>query len=289
MIQAQVVVYRNNLSQLNQLFEAILANSEFLDLSQKNFRISILNNDPVYLPNEIIQNLLQMYFPLRQISLIVSESNIGHGAGHNKLSEGPQATYLWIVNPDGLPAPDCLSELLNCLELNPNAAASEARQIPFDHPKKFSRFDYSTDWITGACFLIRKRSFDAVGGFDPLFFLNGDDVDLSWRLRDKGWNLLYDPSSRFFHDKKISMNGHPQLSSAETVYGPLGALILAKKYNLHSGLTEMLEELEKSRSKSAKNILELYRNIEANIPFHPLQNDQIPRYFPGWKFSETNF
>lgn len=55
------------------------------------------------------------------------------------------------------------------------------------------------DWISGAAFLVRTEAFDAVGGFDPRMFLYMEDVDLSRRLREAGWQIVYEPAANAQH------------------------------------------------------------------------------------------
>lgn len=43
------------------------------------------------------------------------------------------------------------------------------------------------DWVLGAAFMVRRRDFAALGGFDERFFLYCEDVDLCWRYRQSGF------------------------------------------------------------------------------------------------------
>jgi GT2 family glycosyltransferase len=54
-------------------------------------------------------------------------------------------------------------------------------------------------WVVGACFLVKREAWDAVGGFDERFFLYFDDVDLCWRLRQAGWSTYVDTSVKVRH------------------------------------------------------------------------------------------
>jgi len=54
-------------------------------------------------------------------------------------------------------------------------------------------------WLSGACVLVRRAAFDAIGGFDPAFFMYFEDVDLGMRLGLAGWRNIYDPSAVVTH------------------------------------------------------------------------------------------
>jgi N-acetylglucosaminyl-diphospho-decaprenol L-rhamnosyltransferase len=56
------------------------------------------------------------------------------------------------------------------------------------------------DWVMGAAMLVRREMFDAVGGFDPRYFLYWEDADLCRRLWGRGWSTRYVPRARVTHD-----------------------------------------------------------------------------------------
>ncbi|MFN7976669.1 MAG: glycosyltransferase [Vicinamibacterales bacterium] len=55
------------------------------------------------------------------------------------------------------------------------------------------------DWVTGAFALIRRETFDALGGFDASFFLYWEDADFCRRARNAGWSTLYVPTPAVVH------------------------------------------------------------------------------------------
>jgi N-acetylglucosaminyl-diphospho-decaprenol L-rhamnosyltransferase len=53
---------------------------------------------------------------------------------------------------------------------------------------------------SGAALVVRRAAWDAAGGFDPEYFMYGEDLDLSLRLRLAGWGVGVVPSARADHD-----------------------------------------------------------------------------------------
>lgn len=65
------------------------------------------------------------------------------------------------------------------------------------------------DWVSGACFLVRRSAFEAVGGFDESYFMYAEDVDLCWRLGRAGWRVAYVPAAEVTHAQGVSTDRHP--------------------------------------------------------------------------------
>ena len=55
------------------------------------------------------------------------------------------------------------------------------------------------DWISGACMLVRRSAFEAVGGFDEGYFMYWEDADLCRRLRARGHHVRYVPGATAVH------------------------------------------------------------------------------------------
>lgn len=128
---------------------------------------------------------------------------IGFANGHNHLMHdafGNGADVYITANPDGAFHPDCIVNLLAMNEAQGGGALIEAVQFPEEHPKFHSAETLETDWISGACFLMSRRAWDAIGGFDEHIFLYCDDVDLSWEAHFRGFKTLTCPRALFYHD-----------------------------------------------------------------------------------------
>ena len=55
------------------------------------------------------------------------------------------------------------------------------------------------DWVSGALMLVRRDTFDALGGFDERFFLYWEDADFCKRAAMAGWSTWYAPVAEVVH------------------------------------------------------------------------------------------
>ncbi len=66
-------------------------------------------------------------------------------------------------------------------------------------------------WASGACFFIKKEVFDTLGGFDESFFAHMEEIDLCWRAKNKGYNVVYNGKSQVYHIGGATLNNsHPK-------------------------------------------------------------------------------
>jgi N-acetylglucosaminyl-diphospho-decaprenol L-rhamnosyltransferase len=84
------------------------------------------------------------------------------------------------------------------------------RMLDWDHAAAAD-----VDWVSGACFLIRRACWDDLRGFDESYFMYGEDVDLCWRARAAGWAVAYEPTARVVHVQGVSTDRHPYRMIAE--------------------------------------------------------------------------
>jgi N-acetylglucosaminyl-diphospho-decaprenol L-rhamnosyltransferase len=80
---------------------------------------------------------------------------------------------------------------------------------PLAGPAAAPRGLTEVDWVSGACFLVRQEAYASVGGFDEAYFMYVEDVDLCWRLRRAGWEVLYEPAAVVTHVQGVSTARHP--------------------------------------------------------------------------------
>jgi N-acetylglucosaminyl-diphospho-decaprenol L-rhamnosyltransferase len=173
--------------------------------------------------------------------------NLGYGSAANRGVAATTAPYILVANPDLEVIPGAISRLAVVLDDDPNWALvgplirtpqgdryPSARRFPslldaaghavlgivapnnrFTRAYQRSDLDAAgpdvreVDWVSGACFLVRRRAFDEVGGFDESYFMYAEEVDLCWRLHRRGWRVAYDPGVEVVHAQGLSTGRRP--------------------------------------------------------------------------------
>jgi GT2 family glycosyltransferase len=107
------------------------------------------------------------------------------------------------------------------------------RNLPFQQARPSTVTD--VDWVSGACMLVRRSAFEAVGGMDGGFFLYWEDADFCRRLKYAGFRTVYFPEAAVTHVGGRSSR-HAAHSSIEAFHesayrlfrkhaGPLGRVL----------------------------------------------------------------
>ncbi len=177
--------------------------------------------------------VLQEEFP--GVKVLRFEENHGFAQGYNLAIGQTMYPYTVLLNSDVRTPEGWLNPLLDYMEAHPQVGAvmpkllhdgSEGDQTMFDyagaaggyidcHGYPYCRgriFECVEDdhgqyddgpksvfWATGACLMVRSQLYQAVGGLDKDFFAHMEEIDLCWRIRLAGNDLMMVPSSHVFH------------------------------------------------------------------------------------------
>ena len=170
-----------------------------------------------------------------EATVVALDRNEGFARANNLAVRRTSATTLLLLNPDATVAPDTIGRLGAALDALPGAAAvgprilnpdgsfqscgyrfptllTEVRQsknvnrwlstvlgplLPAPAPDQTS----DVDWCDGACMLVRREAFEAVGGLDEQYFLYGEELDWCFNARRLGWTIHVVPSARVWHHR----------------------------------------------------------------------------------------
>jgi len=182
-----------------------------------------------------------------EVTLLQTGANLGYGRGVNRgaaLADA-DAELLLVMNADTVVRPGMIKRLAEALDDHPavgivgprveNSDGSlypSAREFPrlvdsvghgflgmvaprnrFTRRYRMLDWDHAAfavvDWVSGSCMLVRRRAWDAIGGFDEDYFMYAEDVDLCWRAGRAGWQVAYEPAATLLHVQGVSTDQHP--------------------------------------------------------------------------------
>ena len=235
------------------------------------------------------QGLVRDRFP--EVVLIKGPANIGFAAACNHGATIAQGEYLAFINPDTMVLPGWLLPLIGLLESDPTVGAATPQIIFADRPEvvntcgnqvHFSGITYCREYgapvsekiptevgaISGAAFVIRKRLFEDLGGFEASFFLYYEDTDLSLRIRAAGLRCMAVYSSKVRHAYRPSFSAikvfylerNRYLSLLSLVAWPVLALMLPSLALMELvAWVYCLQQGRRAVSAKARSWLDLFR------------------------------
>jgi hypothetical protein len=194
------------------------------------------------------------------------DRHIGFGEAVNYLFArvAPESCFL-LVNPDAIPMPGCIDRLLDTF-CERSAALVEARQWPCEHPKEYDPATGSTPWASGAFVLIASRAFRQLNGFDPLYFLYNEDVDLSWRAWLQDMPVIYEPRAMCAHFTGL-LSYRSSRFYYENFFGVRNFLLIAYKFFGDAGEHAARKWIEEARLPEAfhRKVEESYMQVRGHI------------------------
>ena len=180
------------------------------------------------------------------VPIVVPGRNVGYGAGANRgVAATDDTDYVLVCNPDLLVHPGSIGALVDVLDHEPAWAIvgprildpagnvyPSVREFPsmadaaghallgvLKPENRFTRRYRSPEgdgegpapagWVSGACFLARRRALEELGGFDESYFMFAEDMDLCWRAHQAGWGVGVQPAAVVTHAEGVSRRAHP--------------------------------------------------------------------------------
>jgi GT2 family glycosyltransferase len=251
---------------------------------------------------------LRREFPWARV--LMEPANAGFAAGVNRGARETAAEYLLLVNPDSSVEPGLASRLTAWMDAHDDvgivgpiiantdgSTQASARRFPDvttaiagrsswltrvlpGNPLTRHNLPYATgpnaepadvDWVSGACMMIRRRAFDALGGMDENFFLYWEDADFCRRAKQAGWRTVYLPvrgtthiggaSSRHASDAALTAfhdSAYRLFVKHTTATGRLFAPLVRAALRVRLAVMRRIVRAPAQTSKESKDV----RNIE---------------------------
>ena len=173
------------------------------------------------------------------VNFIWNSENVGFAKANNLALEKAKGDFILFLNPDTILSEDSIEKCLQFFAGNKMAGAigihmidgsgnflkESKRAFPspltslfklsglarlFPRSATFSRYhlghlpekeNHEVDVLAGAFMMMPKKVLDEIGNFDELFFMYGEDVDLSYRIQKAGYKNYYFAESTIIHFK----------------------------------------------------------------------------------------
>lgn len=175
---------------------------------------------------------------------VVRTPNVGLSAARNLGLEVASGEIVAYIDDDAYPDPHWLKYLAATF-LTSDCAGAGGPNIPPPGDGKTAECiadapggplhvlisDYMAEHLPGCNMAFRRDCLMAIGGFDPIFRNAGDDVDVCWRIQERGWWLAFSPGAMVWHHRRNSVRAYLRQQKG---YGRAEAILEQKwpeKYN----------------------------------------------------------
>lgn len=178
--------------------------------------------------------MIREQFP--QVKLLVNERNVGFGSACNVGIRGGRGRYVLVLNSDTAMRGNTIAALTKVMDREPRAGAVACSVVGPDGSLQvtWGRFPNvrraiwgstfsshllrnlrrpwgketclgepsetrAVDYLWATCLLLRRSALDQIDLFDENMFMYVEDIDLCFRMKRAGWEVLYTPEAEALH------------------------------------------------------------------------------------------
>jgi GT2 family glycosyltransferase len=175
---------------------------------------------------------------------LIRTANCGLSSARNTGWQQSTGEIVAYIDDDAFPDPDWLRYLARSFRRSSHAAIGGPNLPPPTNnlivqciahapggPTHVLLTDELAEHIPGCNMAFRRDCLEQLGGFDPQFWVAGDDVDICWRIQERGWTIGFSPATLVWHYRRSSVRAYWKQQKG---YGKAEALLERKwpeKYN----------------------------------------------------------
>lgn len=204
---------------------------------ESDFSVAVVDNGS----SDNSAAMVRTLFP--EFSLLPCSENLGFAKANNRaIRQFPDFEFYLLLNSDATVTSEVIAQLMQFAESHPGiAAVGPALRLPngrfqtggagwgprawhalntylllaqisrhfrglymIQEQYKRERSRVLVDWLAGACMLVPRRAFTAIGLLDERYFVYGEDAEWCWRARQRGWKIAYLPYVTAIHNYRGS-------------------------------------------------------------------------------------
>jgi len=215
---------------------------------------------------------LEPLFP--EVKFVWNSENKGFAKANNQVLDHLRGKHILFLNPDTILSELVLTQCLTFLNEHPKVGAvgvkmvdgrgnflwESKRSFPtasvsffkmigltamFPRSSTFAKYhlgnldenaNHEVDILSGAFMMLRKEVLDKIGGFDERFFMYGEDIDLSYRIKQAGWQNYYLGKANIIHFKGESTR-KGEINYQRRFYGAMKEFYKKHFGRKHAGLS----------------------------------------------------
>lgn len=240
MIDVSIITVNYNNSQLTQDFVlSIIKHTS----SEIKYEIIVVDNCSEV---DDYRNLLLILEGLK-VNIVRSNINTGFGGGNMYGYQYATGEYVAFINNDVIHIEDCFSSILPFMKKNKNVGLATPQQINNDDELIYS-YDYyhgirrtlfgskgvdifkkikrtkteytsplQVDFTQGCWMVFDSLKFNEIGGFDTNLFLYFEEMDISYRLKQKNYLSYFVPDTKFKHLESVSIVKNYEIKKELTI------------------------------------------------------------------------
>lgn len=176
------------------------------------------------------------------VKIILLDANYGYAGGYNKGLVSIEQDIICLLNNDVLVKSGWLLPVLDHFENHPKTAIVQPHIMDLNQTNKFEyagaaggfidrlgypycrgrlfnhleedQGQYDEDkkifWASGACFFVRKKDYESLGGFDQDFFAHMEEIDFCWRVFNQNLNVYSLYKTKVYHLGGGTLKPSPQ-------------------------------------------------------------------------------
>jgi GT2 family glycosyltransferase len=213
-----LIVNWNNYSDTKECLDSLA------QLTSDNYQVMLVDNGSI----DNSSQLLEEEFP--EIQFVNLQENLGFAGGNNvglEYALKEEFPFTLLLNNDTIVQDgDFLAKLVQVLEEEPSVGAvgptveqtdgiTQLSILPYPnignsiinslglyHPNHKKR--QFVDSIAGCCVLVRREAIEQAGLLDENYFMYGEETEWFFRIRKKGWKILFLPVDSILHKEGTS-------------------------------------------------------------------------------------
>ncbi|MBI3379900.1 glycosyltransferase family 2 protein [Candidatus Gottesmanbacteria bacterium] len=230
-----IIVSFNTSSFLRKCLNNVYKSLSFCKI-EKDSEIFVVDNNSI----DDSVSVVEKNFP--KVELIRNSRNVGFAGANNQGIRKSSGKYILLLNTDTEIKKESLNKLLDVIKKDPKVGVVGGKLLNPDgsiqpsvgyspdvikiffwmmflddirfltnilkpyhvESKSFYANEENVDWVSGACFLVKREVIDTVGYLDDNIFMYGEEVEWCYRIKKAYFKIVYTPSAQIVHYKGAS-------------------------------------------------------------------------------------